>query len=255
MHDIILYDAANVPSPRRVRICLFEKGLNFTIRWLNLGLMDQKSPDYLKLNPTGMVPALVHGKRVIYESNVINEYLEATFPQPCLAPNDAYGQAQMRMWFAFENDWGKPFRDIVYETMAKDRARSTGFSAKEIKAEIAKRTPNAVYGRIAAKLIESPRNEEVVAEKLDLLFEKMEQMNDRLSDGRKWLCGDAFSLADIALVPRLEMFPIIGVNDLYVRFPHIGAFAERVKARPSWQASLIRPEADEKERDVVASIS
>ena len=51
MSDLVLYDAAGVPSPRRVKICLFEKRLPFTTKWLNLGLMDQKRANYL--NPTG----------------------------------------------------------------------------------------------------------------------------------------------------------------------------------------------------------
>lgn len=60
MNEIILYDAANSPCGRRVRMCLLEKGLNFEIRWLNIGLMDQKQSWYLKLNPNGLVPTLVH---------------------------------------------------------------------------------------------------------------------------------------------------------------------------------------------------
>jgi glutathione S-transferase len=252
MKDLNLYDGANVPSPRRVRICLLEKKQPFTIRWLDLGLMAQKDPEYLKLNPTGLVPTLTHGDRVIYESNVINEYLDATFPDPPLVPDDAYGKAQMRMWFAFENDWAKPFRDIVYETMAKDRIRSSGLSIEQVRAEVAKRTRNEVYGRIAARLMEAPRDDALVRDRFDLVMEKIEQMEIRLADGRTWLCGDEFTLADIALVPRLEMFPVIGVSDLYQRFPHIGRFTDRFKARPSWQASLIRPEVGEAERHVAA---
>jgi hypothetical protein len=53
MTELVLYTAAGVPSPRRVKMCLFEKGLPFKIKWLNLALMDQKQPSYLKLNPTG----------------------------------------------------------------------------------------------------------------------------------------------------------------------------------------------------------
>ncbi|MGD9921164.1 MAG: glutathione S-transferase family protein, partial [Pseudorhodoplanes sp.] len=121
MSELVLYDGAGVPSPRRVKICLLEKGLPFTIKWMNLGLMDQKAPGYLKLNPTGLVPTLVHEGKAVYESNVINEYLDAVFPNPPLVPKDAYGQARMRMWFAFENDFAKPFRDAVYETMGKQR--------------------------------------------------------------------------------------------------------------------------------------
>ena len=89
MGDIVLYDAANSPCGRRVRLCLLEKGLPFEIRWLKLGLMDQKQPRYLKLNPSGLVPTLIHDGRTLDESNVINEYLDAVFPDPPLMPTVA----------------------------------------------------------------------------------------------------------------------------------------------------------------------
>src|SRR5437867_235317 len=65
MSELVLYDGAGTPSPRRVKLCLLEKGLPFKIKWLNLGLMDQKKPDYLKISPTGLVPALVHDGKAI----------------------------------------------------------------------------------------------------------------------------------------------------------------------------------------------
>ena len=132
MNELVLYDAGGTPSPRRVKICLLEKDLPFKIKWLNLALMDQKAPSYLKLNPMGLVPTLVHDGRAIFESNVINEYVEAKFPNPPLVPSDAYRQAQMRMWFAFENDFGKPFRDAAYETFAKDRLKSSRNHGRQI---------------------------------------------------------------------------------------------------------------------------
>ncbi len=250
MSEIVLYDAAGVPSPRRVRMTLIEKKVPFKIKWMNLALMDQKQPWFLKISPTGLVPAMVDGDHVLYESNVINEYIDARFPEPPLVPKDAWGQAQMRMWFAFEVDWGKPFRDAVYETMAKERIRSTGLTAQQLRDEITRRTPNRAYADIAEQLLTTPRNDAVLEERKLLLFEKIGCMEDQLSDGRTWLCGDQFTLADIALVPRLELFPAIGVSDIYERFPRIGAFAARVKARPSWEQSAIRPEPGETERNV-----
>jgi glutathione S-transferase len=77
-------------------------------------------------------------------------------------------------------------------------------------------------------------------------------MEDRLADGRTWLCGEEFTLADIALAPRVDMFPVIGITDLYQRFPRIGEFMDRIKARPSWAASGVRPEPGETERTVQA---
>jgi glutathione S-transferase len=252
MSELILYDGAGTPSPRRVKICLLEKGLPFKIKWMNLGLMDQKASDYLKLNPTGLVPTLLHDGKAIYESNVINEYVDAVFPNPPLVPKDAYGQARMRMWFAFENDFAKPFRDAVYETMGKQRLQSTGISPDKLREEISKRTRNEAYIRFATKVLTTPKDEGVVQDRQLLLMEKMAQMEDQLCDGRPWLCGDQFTLADIALAPRVDMFPVVDVPDLYARFPHIGKFMERMKARPSWEASGVRPEPGETERMVNA---
>jgi glutathione S-transferase len=66
-------------------------------------------------------------------------------------------------------------------------------------------------------------------------------MEEQLADGRTWLLGDAFSLADIALAPRIEMFPFIGVTDIAERFPRIGHFMSRMRARPSWEPSGLMP--------------
>jgi glutathione S-transferase len=203
----------------------------------------------------GLVPTLVHAGKAIYESNVINEYIDAMFPSPPLVPKDALAQAQMRMWFAFENDFGKPFRDAVYETFGKDRLKSTGVTPDKLRQEISKRTKNEAYFRFASKVLIAPSDGELVADRQEVMLEKMSEMNDRLADARTWLCGDQFTLADIALAPRVDMFPVVGLADLYQRFPHIGAFMERIKARPSWAASAVRPERGETERFVGAKVA
>jgi glutathione S-transferase len=196
MSELVLYDGAGTPSPRRVKLCLLEKGLPFKIKWLNLGLMDQKNHEYLKISPTGLVPALVHDGKAIYESNVINEYLDAVFPIPPLVPKDPFGQAQMRMWFAFENDFAKPFRDAVYETFAKDRVKSTGLTPEQLREEISKRTANRSYADTAVRVLTTPRNDEVIKDRQLLLLEKTAGRGSpaRVSrsptsrSGRGWTC-------------------------------------------------------------------
>lgn len=136
--------------------------------------------------------------------------------------------------------------------MGKERLQSTGITPEKLKEEISKRTPNDVYVRFATKVLMTPRDDGVIADRQQLLVEKMATMDQQLSDGRQWLCGDQFTLADIALAPRVEMFPVVGMGDLYERFSHIGRFMERLKARPSWGASGFRPEPGETERKVPA---
>lgn len=62
---LTLYDTQGSPCARRVRIALLEKRLSWTTRIIDLTKMEQKNPEYLKLNPNGVVPTLVHGERVI----------------------------------------------------------------------------------------------------------------------------------------------------------------------------------------------
>lgn len=58
-------------------------------------------------------------------------------------------------------------------------------------------------------MLTAPRDDELIVDRQEVVLEKMAQMNDRLADGRPWLCGDSFTLADIALAPRVEMFPVM----------------------------------------------
>ena len=66
--------------------------------------MEQLTPDYLALNPNGVVPTLVHDGNVIFESSVINEYLNEALPGPSLLPEDAASRATARSWIKFEDD-------------------------------------------------------------------------------------------------------------------------------------------------------
>ena len=111
---LTLYDAQGSPCARRVRIVLLEKGLEWETRVVDLTKMEQKHPQYLALNPNGVVPTLVHGERVIYESNVITEYLDDTFPTPRLYPTDPWQRAQAKMWQAFDLAMAKEYRPLMY---------------------------------------------------------------------------------------------------------------------------------------------
>ncbi len=239
--SVVLHDAANSPCGRRVRLVLLEKGLPFEIRWLNLGLMDQKRPEYLALNPSGLVPTLVHDGRVIFESNVIAEYLDDCYPEPRLVPADAWERTRMRMWLAFELEWAKPFRDAIYETYGKQRLQQSGVTSERLPLLIGERTPQPAYARFAQRVLEAPPDRQLVADRIAVLFERLAWMERELEDGRPWLLGEHYSFADIALAPRLAMFPFIGVDDLPARFPRIGSFLERMTSRPAWAASDLRP--------------
>src|SRR5438105_14246242 len=100
-----LYDSPGSPCARRVRAVLLEKGIAWTTRLVDLTRMEQKRPEYLALNPNGVVPTLLHGERVLYESNVITEYLDETFPGPRLYPADPSERARRRCGRRSSSRW------------------------------------------------------------------------------------------------------------------------------------------------------
>jgi glutathione S-transferase len=93
-----LYHADMSTCAQKVRLVLAEKGLDWTSHALDLRRRDQHNPDYLKLNPNGVVPTLVHDGAPVIESTVICEYLDDAFPDAPMRPADPRERARMRIW-------------------------------------------------------------------------------------------------------------------------------------------------------------
>ena len=66
--------------------------------------LKNKPPDFLKISPYGKVPVLIDGEARIYESAIINEYLDETYPKPALMPDTPEGKAYVRIWVDFANN-------------------------------------------------------------------------------------------------------------------------------------------------------
>ena len=95
---IELHHADMSTCAQKVRILLAEKELPWISHELNLRLRDQHRPEYLKLNPNGVVPTLVDDGAPVIESTVICEYLDDKYPDPPLRPADPLERARMRIW-------------------------------------------------------------------------------------------------------------------------------------------------------------
>ena len=99
---MILYSGTSCPFSHRCRIVLHEKGMDFEIRDVD---MHEKPSEIAVMNPYGKVPVLVERDLVLYESNIINEYIDERFPHPQLMPADPVMRARARLFlFNFEQD-------------------------------------------------------------------------------------------------------------------------------------------------------
>ena len=97
-----LYSATTCPFSHRCRIVLFEKGMDFQIIDVD---MDNKPEDLAVMSPYGQVPVLVERELILYESNIINEYVDDRFPHPQLMPSDPVMRARARLFlYRFEQE-------------------------------------------------------------------------------------------------------------------------------------------------------
>ena len=97
-----LYSGTTCPFSQRCRIVLYEKGMDFQI--IDVDLYN-KPEDLAVMNPYNQVPVLVERDLILYESNIINEYIDDRFPHPQLMPADPVMRARARLFlFRFENE-------------------------------------------------------------------------------------------------------------------------------------------------------
>ncbi len=99
---MVLYSGTTCPFSQRCRFALFEKGMDFEIRDVDLF---NKPEDIAMMNPYGQVPILVERDLILYESNIINEYIDERFPHPQLMPADPIQRARVRLFLCnFEQE-------------------------------------------------------------------------------------------------------------------------------------------------------
>jgi len=99
---MVLYSGTTCPFSQRCRLVLFEKGMDFEIRDVDLY---NKPEDISIMNPYGQVPILVERDLILYESNIINEYIDERFPHPQLMPADPVQRGRARLLlFNFERE-------------------------------------------------------------------------------------------------------------------------------------------------------
>jgi len=199
---IKLYDFKSSPNCQRVKVVLAEKNLSYEIVPVDLRKQEQKKLEYLNLNPYGKVPVLIDDSTVLYESLIINEYLNEKYPDPPLLPKDPAGKAKARILI----DYGMTHFDSAYQKLRIELMKDPKEQSQPV--------------------IDGAKND---------LRKLLQRFEDEIGD-QQYLMGD-FSLVDADLIPRfsrLEGFGVLPDPSL----PRLGKYLERMKARPSVKAIL-----------------
>lgn len=238
---ITLYHHGSSVCAAKVRLVLAEKALPWEGVYIDILRGDQFDPVYVKLNPKAVVPTLVHDGNVIVESTVINEYLDEAFPAPPLKPADPVHRAAMRLWTKAVDEFLHPA--CAELTFASCHRFIIGRLSPEKLDEFLESTPP-----ISVTTDWHARKKEIVrqgmaAPRVDRTFRLydgyLQKMEDTLA-GQAWLAGDTFSLADIAMAPYVNRLDMLGMSEMWVGSrPGLTAWFERMKARPSFQPSLL----------------
>jgi RNA polymerase-associated protein len=118
-----LYSGTTCPYSQRCRIVLFEKGMDFQVIDVD---MTNKPEDLAVINPYNRVPVLVERDLVLYEANIINEYIDERFPHPQLMPADPVMRARARLFLHnFEDQLFDHIEDIESgDAKAADKSRA-----------------------------------------------------------------------------------------------------------------------------------
>jgi glutathione S-transferase len=195
---IRLYDYPDCPFAQKVRVVLAEKDLEFEKILIDLRKGEQKSPEFLKLNPYGKVPVLIDDDVVVYDSTIINEYLDEEYPIPALMPEDSQGKAQVRTLEDYcDNSFIPPTTVLLAQALKPEGER------------------------------DEPRVEQAREELRRCLYYLREKL-----DGRQYLVGSQFTLADAAFAPRMIVLGRLGFEFEPALAP-VQQWVERIRARPS----------------------
>jgi RNA polymerase-associated protein len=193
---MVLYSGTTCPFSQRCRLVLFEKGMDFEVRDVDLF---NKPEDISTMNPYGQVPILVERELILYESNIINEYIDERFPHPQLMPADPLMRARARlMLFNFEKELF-----VHVNTLENERSKVGDKGHEKARAEIRDRLTT-----------------------LAPLFLK-----------NKYMLGDEFSMLDVAIAPLLWRLDHYGIELSKTAAP-LMKYAERIFSRPAYIEAL-----------------
>ncbi len=196
------------PNPHVVKMFMAEKGLTLPREEINLMAGENRQPPYVAKNPTGQMPALeLDDGVVLAEITAICEYLDELHPTPPLIGSTPEERAVTRMW-------ARRIDLNIVEPMANGFRYSQGLQLFENRMRC---IPQAADDLKA-----------IAKEKLAWL--------DAQIEGKTWICGDRFTLADILLFCFIEFGAQVG-QPLDGANTNIAAWRERVKARPSAAAA------------------
>ena len=221
---------------QKVRLVIAEKGLDVVEHHIDLRAREQQTPDYLKLNPNGYVPTLVHDGRPVIESALICEYLDEVFPDPSLRPEDPVDKAYMRTWTRRPDDGLHRACATVTNAIAF-RLQWLEKPADEI-AEMLAATPDPARRTWRREMIEKGTKSQLFVDAVWAYEALLTDMELALQD-RDWLAGNSYTLADVSMTSYLNRVAELRFHPMWENTrPHVTDWLQRIRARGNFELAF-----------------
>ncbi len=231
--SIVLYNAPQSTCSQRVRYVLNAKGLDFTEHKLNLLEGDQLRPEYIAINPNGVVPSLVHDGVAIIDSSVIIEYLDECYPTPHpFRPRDLKALARMRTMMRYIDEMPAaairvPTFNIAFLPRFQKMTEAEFLAFAESK-------PLRKEFMLAMGQKGFPQKD--MDEALGRVARTVERMEMWIGEsGGPFLMGKQLTLADIALMPTLVRLEDLKLDHLWAKVPVVVRWFALIKMQASFR--------------------
>ena len=217
---------------QRPSLALEEKGVEWTPHAVNLFTQENTKDEYFRINPKGLVPALVHDGRVVTESIDILRYIEEQFPEPPLYPSDPDLRREVDEWIDTATERHLPVvKTYMYSTVlgaSKKPEMMDHYLEKQKDQELIDFHQQTLSGFDESRIAQAERD----------LFAFYDDIEKALSR-HEWLVGDTFSYADITWFVTYFMNRRVGAVD-FRNYPNIRNWGDRIKQRPSFKGGVAR---------------
>jgi glutathione S-transferase len=229
-----LYNNINSVCAQKVRIALFEKGRDVVEHLLTLQ-GDQNDPEYMKLNPNGVVPTLVHNGAPIIESSLILYYIDDAFPEPPLMPKAPAERYRVRLYNKLIDEYVHNSCTIITFATAF-RPRFLKVPREQWLAEINK-APLKRRAEYKRSVIEHGLDSEFVLDALNQHKKLISWMAKDLKSA-PYLAGAEFSNADCAVIPYILRLELLKLDAMWKSEPAVADWWSRMRNRPAVNAAV-----------------
>jgi glutathione S-transferase len=233
---IELYHNDMSTCAQKVRMALAEKGLEWTGHHFNLREGPQHLPDYLALNPGGVVPTLIHDGKVVIESTVINEYIDDYWPENPLRPADPYGRSRMRLWTKRLDEGLHAMTGVLSSSIAFRHQHFAIKTREEVERTI-ENIPNAAKRERQRENILKGLDSRFLPGAIRAFAQLVSDFDDALAGG-DWLVGDEFSLADVNYAPYMVRLDHLQLSWMWEDKPRVVSWFDRLRARDAFRVGI-----------------